>query len=276
MAEIALAFEQPPTAVRIPSSPNGAGNPPEQINYTQTRTAKISRDFLRSQRIIAGYESCPFVDSYKVLRTKVLQKMRENGWNALAVTSPGPGCGKSLTAINLAIALALEVHQTVLLVDANLRKPAVHRYMGINPDYGLSDYLLDNIPIERILINPEGLSRFVMLPCKRPLLESSEILASQKMAALVEELKSRYPSRYTVFDLPHLGTADALSFAPFVDAMLLVAEEGRTTHDELTHAVEALQGNQLLGVVLNKADIGEPETADQPAPKIPWPWLRSS
>ncbi|HLF97405.1 MAG TPA: CpsD/CapB family tyrosine-protein kinase [Methylococcaceae bacterium] len=255
------AFDQLPAGMRTPSLANGKGNPPENINYTQTRTAKISRDFLRSQRIIAGYDSCPFVDSYKVLRTKVLQKMRENGWNALAVTSPGPGCGKSLTAINLAISLALEVHQTVLLVDANLRHPAVHRYLGITPDYGLSDYLLDNTPIEKILVNPEGFSRFVLLPCKRPLLESSEMLASQKMAALVDELKSRYPSRYTLFDLPHLGTADALSFAPFVDAVLLVAEEGRTTHDELAQAVDALQGPQLLGVVLNKADIGALEAA---------------
>jgi len=247
--------------VRSPSPQTGGKTPPEKIHYTHTRTAKISRDFLRSQRIIAGYDACPFVDSYKVLRTKVLQKMRENGWNALAITSPGPGCGKSLTAINLAIALAMEVHQTVLLVDANLRSPVVHRYMGVDPEYGLSDYLLDNVPIEKILVNPEGFSRFVLLPCKRPLLESSEMLASQKMAALVDEVKSRYPSRYTLFDLPHLGTADALSFTPFVDAVLLVAEEGKTTHDELAHAVEALQGAPLLGVVLNKADIGALEAA---------------
>lgn len=261
MADTAPAFEQPPAGARSPTPSGGSANPPEKIHYTQTRSAKVSRDFLRSQRIIAGYDPCPFVDSYKVLRTRVLQKMRENGWSALAITSPGPGCGKSLTAINLAISLALEVRQTVLLVDANLRNPAVHRYMGVTPEYGLSDYLLDDVPIEKILINPEGFSRFVLLPCKRPLLESSEILASQKMALLVEELKSRYPSRYTLFDLPHLATADALSFAPFVDAVLLVAEEGRTTQDELTQAIEALQGAQLLGVVLNKADIGEPEVA---------------
>jgi Mrp family chromosome partitioning ATPase len=260
MAHTLSAVTQTP-AVRSPNHPPAAGNPPEKIQYTQTKTVKIPPDFLRRQRIISAYEPCPFVDSYKVLRTRVMQKMREQGWNALAITSPGPSCGKSLTAINLAIALAMEVHQTVLLVDANLRNPAVHRYMGITPEYGLSDHLLDHVPIEKILVNPEGFSRFVLLPCKRPLLESSEMLASQKMALVVEELKNRYPSRYVLFDLPHLGTADALAFVPFMDAVLLVAEEGRTTQDQLAQAVEALQGAQLLGVVLNKADIGAPETA---------------
>jgi Mrp family chromosome partitioning ATPase len=231
----------------------------ENIQYTQTKTVMLSRELLRRQRVIAGYDPCAFVDAYKILRTRVLQKMREQGWTTLAVTSPGAGCGKSLTAINLALSIALEVHQTVLLADANLRDPSVHRYLGIDPVVGLSDHLMDNVPIQKILINPKGISRFVVLPGKRPIFNSSELIASPKMARLVEELKNRYPSRFVVFDLPHLATADALSFTPYVDAVVLVVEEGKTTQDELSEAIATLQDTPLVGLVLNKAENGSVE-----------------
>src|SRR5690606_11581469 len=127
----------------------------ENIQYTQTRTVALSREFLRRQRVIAGYNPCAFVDAYKILRTRVLHKMREHGWNTLAITSPSAGCGKSLTAINLALSIALEVHQSALLADANLRDPAVHRYLGIDPTVGFADHLIDNVPLSKILINPK-------------------------------------------------------------------------------------------------------------------------
>ena len=229
----------------------------DQIKYTQTRSLPVSREFLRQQRVIAGYDPNSFVDAYKVLRTKVLHRMREQGWNVLAITSPGPSTGKTVTAINLAISLALEVDQTVLLVDANLRKPSVHKFFGLAPEFGLSDYLLDNVPVQNILLRPKDIRRFVILPGKRPLLDSSEMLSSPRMSQLVEDLKTRYPSRIVLFDLPHLGTADALAFAPYVDAALLVIEEGKTTQDELTHAIEQLQPTPLLGTVLNKAEMSD-------------------
>jgi protein-tyrosine kinase len=231
----------------------------ENIQYTQTRTVTLSRDLLRRQRIIAGYGPCAFVDAYKILRTRVLHKMREQGWNTLAITSPSAGCGKSLTAINLALSIALEVHQTALLADANLRDPTIHRYLGIEPIAGLSDHLMDNVPIQKILLNPRGIGRFVVLPGKRPIFNSTELIASPKMVQLVKDLKHRYSSRFVIFDLPHLGTADALSFAPYVDAAILVVEEGRTTQEELSRAIASLQGVPLVGLVLNKAENGSVE-----------------
>lgn len=231
------------------------------IEYTQTRSVPVSRDHLRRQRVISGYEPGSFTDAYKILRTRVLQKLREQGWNALAITSPGPSAGKTLTAINLAISLSLEVDQTVLLVDANLRNPCIHKYFGLEPEYGLSDYLLDSVPIEKILINPKGIGRFVLLPGKRPLADSAELLSSAKMAELVEELKSRYPSRIVIFDLPHLSTSDTLGFTPYADAALLVVEEGQTTREDLASAIENLQPSPILGTVLNKAENRNPADA---------------
>jgi protein-tyrosine kinase len=241
-------------AARPPLSHHPEAVSLDHIQYTETKTVAVSRDFLRRRRIIAGYEPCPFVDAYKVLRTRALRKMREQGWTTLAVTSPGAACGKSLTAINLGLSMALDVNQTVLLVDADLRTPALHRHFGIEPEYGLCDYLVDNVPLQKTLINAKGIRRFVMLPGKRALLDSSERLSSPKMERLVEELKHRYPSRVVLFDLPHLATADALAVAPYVDAVLMVVEEGKTTRSELTEALSLFNGMNILGVVLNKAD----------------------
>jgi protein-tyrosine kinase len=226
----------------------------DRLQYTRTRSVAVDRGFLRSQYLIAGFEPCAYVDAFKVLRTRVLQKLREHGWNTLAVTSPDPKAGKSLVAANLALSLALEVTQTVLLVDANLRDPGLHRRFGIEPEYGLGDHLLDGVPVEKLLVHPVGLDRFVLLPGHRPLPGSAELLSAPRMAELVRELKHRYPDRIVVFDLPHLRTADALAFAPLADALLLVAGAGRTGQAELAEAVEQLQGLPLLGTVLNNAE----------------------
>ena len=172
----------------------------------------------------------------------------------LGVTSPGHGEGKTLTAVNLAVSLAMETTQTVLLVDANLRRPSVHEVFGLDDCPGLADYLLDNQPLEDLLVHP-GIGRFVLLPGGRAISNSTEILTSPKMLALVEELKHRYPSRIVIFDLPPLlHTADVLAFSPYTDALLLVVEEGKTTAEEVQRALSLVKNSRpVLGTVLNKA-----------------------
>ena len=226
----------------------------QEVLYTQTRTVKVPRNVLRENRIVTGIGDSPFTDAYKMLRTQVLQRLRENDWNVLAITSPGPAEGKTLTAINLAASLAMEVDYTVLLVDANLRHPSIHEHLRLPPGKGLSEYLLDDEPVENLLIHPEGFDHLTILPGGRPLLNSSEMLNSPKMTRLVEEMKQRYPSRIVVFDLPPvLNAADALAFAPYVDAALLVVEEGKTRQQDLERAVDLLGSTNVLGTVLNKA-----------------------
>lgn len=227
------------------------------IVYTSTRSVEPSPALLREKRIILGGEASPYVDAYKILRTQVLQRMQEQGWNALAITSPGRGEGKTLTAVNLAISMAMEVDKTVLLVDADLREPRLHTFFGIEAEPGLSNYLLSDTPLGEILVHPK-IGRFVVLPGGRPLPNSSEMLASRKMADLVQELKSRYPSRYIIFDLPPLlHAADVLAFSPLVDTALLVIEDARTRKGDVIRAVQLLGTTHLLGTVLNKTRDGD-------------------
>lgn len=226
----------------------------DKISYLHTRTEPVEAQLLHEKRVIASNESSPSADAYRVLRTQILQRLRENDWNTLAVTSPSDGEGKTLTAINLAISLAKEVTYTVLLVDANLKQPGVHKYFGLDPKHGLSDYLVNDAPLTSLLINPAGIDRFVILPAGNPLPNSSEMLNSPKMARLVDELKTRYPSRIVLFDLPPLlSSSDALAFSPYVDAALLVLEEGKTQAEDAQRALSLLQKTPVLGTVLNKS-----------------------
>ena len=243
------------TPVARVSSPGVASSPaePVEISYTQTRNAELSDLHLRKHRIVANLENSPFADAYKLLRTQVLQRLKENDWNVLAVTSPGVGEGKTVTALNLAASLAMEIDRTVLLIDANLRNPNLHEHLGIDCQAGLSDYLLDDTPLSELFVHPKGIDHLTILPGGQALQNSSELLNSPKMTRLVEEVKSRYPERIVIFDLPPVLTAaDALAFSPYVDATLLVIEDGKTSRKDTARAVEMLSNTNVLGTVLNK------------------------
>ena len=244
---------QPSTRPQAGKTSSGHASPPP-IVYTRTRSLDIPLSVLRQRRVMAAYDKGPFVDAFKILRTQVMQRLREHDWNVLGVTSPGHGEGKTLTAVNLAVSLAMETAQTVLLVDANLRNPSVHEVFGLDDYPGLTEYLLDNELLEDLLVHP-GIGRFVLLPGGRAISNSTEILTSPKMLALVEELKHRYPARIVIFDLPPLlHTADVIAFSPSTDALLLVVEEGKTTAEEVQRALSLVKNSRpVLGTVLNKA-----------------------
>ena len=223
------------------------------IEYTETRDINVSTDDLRQKRIMIDQKNA-VSDAYKILRTQILQRLKEKNWNTLGVTSAADSDGKTLTAINLAVSLAREVDHTVLLVDANLRQPSIQHQLGFHTEYGLSDYLQKDVSLNKILIHPEGIPRMIVLPAGNAMDHSSEMLSSPKMSRLVSELKNRYPSRIVIFDLPALLTAsDALAFTPHVDAMLVVVGEGCTKTEDLRRAFEMLQGVEVIGTVLNKA-----------------------
>lgn len=228
---------------------------PSDISYSQTRSVALYPGWLKQNRILTGEANEDAAKAYKVLRTQVSQRLRQNGWKTLGITSPGHGEGKTLTAINLSISLALEPHHTVLLVDADLRHPSIHSYLGIDVDHGLHEHLLDGMPIEQIMVHPQ-IQRLVLLPGSRSMNSSSEMLSSPDMLDLVQQLKRRYPTRLVIFDLPPvLASDDVLAFAPYLDAMLLVVEEGKTEKEELARAAELLQttNQNLIGTVLNKS-----------------------
>ena len=226
---------------------------PSSIQYSQTRQVEVSAEKLESNRLIAGIKDHPQSDLFRVLRTKILHRMRVDGINSLAVTSPTKGAGKSMVAANLAVSLALEANQTVMLVDLDLRKPAISRYFGIEAQQGLADYLIDSAELPGLLVHP-GIDRLVLLPAGNPVPQSSELLSTPRMSHLVEDITNRYASRIVLFDLPPLlHLDDALIFLPQVQSSILVVEEGVNSAAEVEQSLMLLEKSNLLGTVYNKA-----------------------
>jgi capsular exopolysaccharide synthesis family protein len=232
------------------SSSSGGGS-------SGTRVVPVSVERLLANRVVAMADQDPAATAYKVLRTHVLQRMRANNWKTLGITSPTKGNGKTVTTVNLAITLARDQKHTVLAVDLDLRRPSMASVFFDRRVPGLSDYITEERPIEELLVNP-GIERLVLLPGNHSFTHSSEILSSPKMINMVNEIKDRYPDRLVLFDLPPvLGCDDVMAFAPYVDALLLVIEEGKTTKDQLASAYALLDdGANILGTVLNKGEEG--------------------
>lgn len=227
---------------------------PVDISYTLTRQIRLTDEELKARRIVAGFAHDPRSEPYRQLRTQILQKMKSNAWRTLAITSPTSASGKTLTAINLAISLSQDVNQTVVLVDLDLKNPAVAQTLGVEHiDCGVVDYLDGKIGLEQILINP-GFNRLVILPGLPSGPCSSEVLSSPAMQSLHEELVSRYDNRLVIYDLPALlQSDDAMMFAPAADATLLVVEDGKASREDLERCQQLLEGVNLIGNILNKA-----------------------
>ncbi len=219
---------------------------------SKTKKEALNQKILDEHKVIYDCRSHPASDQVKILRTQMLQRLLGFGGNSVLISSPRPGEGKTVNAINLAISIAQEVDRTVLLIDANLRKPAVHKYFGLGKTKGLADYLLGKASISDIMINP-GIDKLTIIPGGRPLTTSSEMLGATRTADLVTEMKTRYTDRILVFDGPDILTnADAQVFAKLVDGVVLVVEAEKTARQDIKKAIELLGKTPLIGTIFNK------------------------
>lgn len=222
------------------------------IEYTRTQSITLDEAVLENNRVVASFRHDERAEIYRQLRSQILSQFKSKGWRTLALTSPGENAGKTLTAVNLAIAISQEVNYSVMLVDLDLRSPSVASTLGFEPKKGIEDCILKGEPIENVLVNPQ-FKRLVVLPCRSLGAYSSELLTSPNMRALMDEIVSRYESRIIIFDLPPLlRNDDALVFTQLVDANLLVVENGVSTNDEVKRCMYLLKDSNLLGAVLNK------------------------
>jgi len=225
------------------------------INYQQTRVVKLQMEHLQKNRIVAFNKNDGMSMNFDLLRTQVLQKMEENGWRTLAITSPTPGSGKSVVAINLSMSVAQQTNKTAMLVDFDLRRPKIGAYLGIPMDKSLNDLLSGTAELPEVLVNPD-MPRLVVLATKTPVRKSSETLSSKKIFDLIKDLRQRYESRIIILDLPPvLVIDDAIALLPQVDCVLMVVANGMSTKREIEDSLHLLPAEKLIGVVFNKAEI---------------------
>ena len=233
----------------------------QEVNviYSNTKIVDIDHRTFRRNKLFSLFQGYEVTDQINVLRTQVLNKLKEMGGNSLLVTSANPGEGKTFTSINLGISISQQLDRTVLLVDADLRNPALHHYdfasdfFGIDVSKGLSGYLSGELEISDILLNP-GIQKLTILPAGKPIPNSAELLGSARMEELVIELKNRYRGdRIIIFDSPDLlKCTDPLVFSHLIDGILVVAEVERTSPGDLKRVMELLKDKPVIGTVLNK------------------------
>jgi len=197
-------------------------------------------------------------EQYRVLRSKLEILRRERPFKTIAVTSAVPGEGKTMTVANLAVATARVKGTRVVLVDADLRRPALHRMLGQPNDRGLSQVLEGKAKPEEVtrLLGPfpDGQSgALFFIPSGESQPNESEKLGSGEMATLISELSSRFD--LVLFDVPPiLPLSDPLVMSQKVDGLLMVVRAASTPRDIVAMALEGIPREKVLGTVLNGID----------------------
>ena len=229
------------------------------VSYSRTKVQPISHHLLRESKIFALFSKYKINDQIKTLRSQVLNKLKQIETNTFMITSANPGEGKTFTSINLGVSIAQELDRTVLIVDTDLKNPTKDHYdfakdfFNVTVETGLADVLLGKVDIEEALINP-GIDKLTILPGGTYLHNSSELLGSPQMEALVKEFRTRYKDRIIIFDTPAvLSCSDPVQLAKFVESVLFVVEEDKTTADDIRRAVNLLAEIPMIGMILNKS-----------------------
>ena len=201
-----------------------------------------------------GTQHASLVEAFRSLRTSILLSTPDRPPNSLLVTSTQPAEGKTTVACNLAISLAQLGHR-VLLVDADLRSPSLHKLFGISGSLGLVSYLTGQQDW-RAVVRPSGSDGLDVLVCGPMPPNPCELLSSQRMGALIRSANAEY-GFIIVDSSPMLALADGRILAPLVDGVLLVVKTGTTPREQLLHAQSGIRsvGGNLIGVVLNSVDI---------------------
>ncbi|MGP6089424.1 nucleotide-binding protein [Antarctobacter jejuensis] len=224
----------------------------------------VNTAHLDRNRIISASREDPAHAAFDVLRTRLLQTLKENGWRRVAITSPGQGCGKTFTVANLAITLSRQENCRTLVMDLDMRRPSLHTVLGLQKPGSLGDVLRGLVPPEehlrRMGANPVHAGRNIAFGLNDRVEEyPSELLQDPRTTATLEAIEARFAPDVMLFDLPPaLFCDDVIAFRPQFDGVLLVLGGGMTTEREVKEVERRLgDSTPLLGMILNKAEGSE-------------------
>jgi len=261
LGKIFDALEKSSTEKSVPaiSSIKRKEDPKDKtIRREKVLTAPLSsEDFNQYDKsLISLLEPQSFeAEQFKILRTNILFPSSGKPPRVIMVSSAVPGEGKSFVASNLAISIAQNIDEHVMLMDCDLRVPSIHKRFGFEEVNGLSDYLSGNKSLASLLVKT-GLKKLSILPGGKLPSNPAELLSSDKMAKLIHEVKDRYNDRYVIIDsAPPQLTAESAALARLVDGVILVINYGKTNREIIADLVEKLGKEKILGIVLNRFDL---------------------
>ncbi len=245
--------------VRLFEQPLEGGG--EVVTSATVQEVNIDFEYLRQAGMLTPQDAKGLLaDEYRAIKRPLLKNAFGQGvldiphGNLIMLTSALPGEGKSFTAINLAMSMAMELDRTVLLVEADVVKPSICKYLGVpEPEQGLVEYLAKpGLELSNLLLKT-NVPKLTLLPAGKQHSSSSELLSSKNMRELMDQLSSRYSDRVVIFDSPPLLlTTEATILSGFMGQIVLVVEAGKTQQSVVKQALDLLDPNQIIGVILNK------------------------
>lgn len=249
-----------PSAPPLPEGgPGPAGEPAS--GWDRLRPYEPDPRRLERNLIVTAHRKDPAHAAFDVLRTKTVAALRERGWRRVGITSPTAGCGKSFTALNLAVTLSrYESHRTVLL-DLDLRLPVLARRLGVSDPGAIGDMLRGLVAPEahllRVAPNPLQIGPSLALGLNgRPEGFAAELFHDRRTAEALARLERALAPDILLCDLPPvLAQDDVIALRPLLDCVILVAAGGMTTPRDLKETAHRLGDDlPILGVVLNRAE----------------------
>jgi protein-tyrosine kinase len=284
-AELAALAEDIPVAAPLPSQeapPSGlVADPPSPmfINGSAERRPRrfdlprvvdvwdnlsslpVDQSAMARNLVITAARTDPAHGAFDVLRTRLVQALAANGWTRVGITSPTKGCGKSFAAINLAITLSRYDNCRTVLMDMDLRHPAIADYLGIRTQAAMGDFLRSQVPAEGFLRrmgpNPLKIGPNLAIGLNaRPEDYAAELFHEDTTTEALLRMHEALSPDVVLFDLPPtLAQDDVIAFRPHLDCVLLVAGGGLTTAREMKETVRRLgEDKPVVGVILNKAE----------------------
>lgn len=261
---------QPAAAVPAPAAATAVPRPaqprpqPAAASADSSRRVDIDMSGIKARGIVSPWDPRSQVaDEFRIVKRPLIANAKGKGAapianpNLIMVTSALPGEGKTFTAINLAMSIAMELDSTVLLVDADVARPTVLNILGLQPAKGLMDVLLnDSLDLGDVLLKT-NIERLSLLPSGTPHPRATELLASDGMNRLLEEMASRYSDRIIIFDSPPLLVAtESPALAMHMGQVVFVVEAEKTTHATIKDALSKVGEGPVKLMVLNKAKHG--------------------
>nr|WP_221208016.1 XrtA-associated tyrosine autokinase [Pseudoduganella violacea] len=257
-----------PDAVAPAAAPHSAeaaaaAAPAAEAGAAPRRAREVELDLARMQQmglVTAAGGRTALVEDFRIIKRPLIKRALaprvpgENPGNLIMITSSLPGEGKTFCAINLAMSIAMELDNTVLLVDADVARPSVLRTLGLPSQRGLMDVLLDEkMGLSEVMLRT-NVNTLTLVPAGTPNPRATELLASQMMNNLVLEIANRYPDRIVIFDSPPLLlTSEAHVLAGHMGQIVLVVESEKTTQHAVKESLRQLEGCHNVNLVYNKS-----------------------
>jgi receptor protein-tyrosine kinase len=256
---VAPASQHPATA-GVPDAPVPA---PAASNVPKRVSQSIEVDLERLEGmgyLVPDSARTQLTGELRVIKRPLLNNVRGKSAapvehaNLIMVTSALPGEGKTFMAINLALSIATELDTHVLLVEADSSRPATMTRLGLEQRKGLLDVLTDpQVQMSDVLLRT-NIDKLTLLPVGSVTAQASELLSSNSMQKLLDEVAGRYPDRIVVFDAPPLlPTPEARAFAPYMGQIVVVVEAGKTAQAAVVQALEMVEKCPVVMTILNKA-----------------------